>query len=60
MATVALKALELEGRHYGVFDREALLNEIEVLPRAIVFEVAPPQGEPRVTIGKKRDGVKDE
>ena len=60
MANVALKALELEGRHYGLFDREALLNEIEVLPRAIVFEVAPPQGETRVTIGKKRDGVKDE
>ena len=60
MGTVALKALELEGRHYGVFDREALLNDIEVLPRAIVFEVLPPQGETRVTIGKKREGVKDE
>ena len=61
MATVALKALELEGRHYGVFDREAILNDIEVLPRAIVFEVLPPQGETRVTIGKaKNKGAENE
>ena len=61
MGTVALKALELEGRHYGVFDREAILNDIEVLPRAIVFEVLPPQGETRVTIGKaKNKGAENE
>jgi hypothetical protein len=60
MVAIALKALELEGRHYGIFDREAILNDDEILPREIVFQVLPPQGETRVTIGKKRDGVKDE
>ena len=60
MATVALKALELEGRHYGLFDREAILNDGEILPREIVFQVLPPQGETRVTIGKKREGMNDE
>ena len=37
-----------------------ILNDGEILPREIVFQVLPPQGETRVTIGKKRDGVKDE
>ena len=61
MATVALKALELEGRHYGVFDREAILNDGEILPREIVFQVLPTQGETRVTIGKaKNKGAENE
>ena len=60
MANVALKALELEGRHYGLFDRESLLNNTEIEPKTIVFEVLPAKEPPRITIGQKREGQKDE
>lgn len=56
LLTAALKALELEGRHFGMFD--GLTNDdAEIMPTTIIFDVAPAIGEPRVTIGKKRESA---
>ena len=54
LASVALKALELEGKHYRLFDRPEMEEE-EIEPRAIVFQVLPATEPARVTIGKKRE-----
>ena len=54
LASVALKALELEGKHYRLFDKPDEEEE-EITPREIVFQVLPPVGDVRVTMGKKRE-----
>ena len=54
LASVALKALELEGKHYRLFDKPDE-EEAEIEPRAIVFQVLPANEPARVTIGKKRE-----
>ena len=55
LASVALKALELEGKHYRLFDKPDEEEEAEIEPRAIVFQVLPANEPARVTIGKKRE-----
>lgn len=54
LASVALKALELEGKHYRLFDKPDE-EAAEIEPRAIVFQVLPANEPARVTIGKKRE-----
>lgn len=54
MGAIALKALELEGRHYGIFDHETIVSNGEIEPREIVFNILPATEPPRTTIGKKK------
>lgn len=55
VAGVALKALELEGKHYSLFERQPNNDDDEIEPREIIFQVEPPKGDVRVTIGKAKD-----
>lgn len=55
VASIALKALELEGKHYSLFERQTINEDEAIEPREIVFQVLPAAGETRVTIGKNKD-----